>query len=116
VDEHARFVAHLLDPDECELINTATKASEVFQDLAKGRGGAVRALATEPVTTVKSLLQNPQGDAVMSAAQTMLDFKTDAARKIEAARLRSIIDPRLDDHVRRESAKFVDELQRTKER
>jgi len=41
-----------------------------------------------------------------------LEFKTQAARDIEAARIKSIIDPRLADHVRREALKFVDELQR----
>src|SRR5919201_305016 len=67
MDEHARFVAHLLDPDM---------------------------------------------DAVMSAAQTMLDFKTQAVRDIESARIKSIIEPRLADHVRREALKFVNELKR----
>jgi hypothetical protein len=42
----------------------------------------------------------------------MLDFKTETARDIEAARIKSIIDPRLADHVRREAQKFVDELKR----
>jgi DUF2935 family protein len=115
MDEHARFVAHLLDPDEYDLIATATKTSKVFQDLQGGRGGAAKALATKPGTVVKSLVQNPEMDAVLSAAQTILDFKTEAARGIEANRIKSIIDPRLADHVRREALKFVDELKRTKE-
>jgi hypothetical protein len=115
MDEHARFVAHLLDPDEYQLIETATKTSKVFQDLQGGRGGAAKALATKPGTVVKSLVQNPEMDAVLSAAQTILDFKTEAARGIEANRIKSIIDPRLADHVRREALKFVDELKRTKE-
>jgi hypothetical protein len=49
----------------------------------------------------------------LSAAETILDFKTKAVRDIEAARIKSIIDPRLADHVRREALKFVDELKRT---
>ena len=61
---------------------------------------------------VGSLIQNPETDAVLSAAQTMLDFKTEAERNIEAAKIKSIIDPRLADHVRREALKFVDELKR----
>ena len=48
----------------------------------------------------------------MSAAQTMLDFKTTAVRDIESARIKSIIEPRLADHVRREALKFVNELKR----
>lgn len=114
MDEHARFVAHLLDPDEYELIDTAMKTSRVFADLHNhGRVvGAATALVHEPGTVVDSLVQNPETSAVLSAAETILDFKTKAARGIEAARIKSIIDPRLADHVRREALKFVDELKR----
>jgi hypothetical protein len=69
-------------------------------------------MAQEPGTVAKSLAQNPEMDAVMSAARTILDFKTETARNIEAAKIKSIIDPRLADHVRREALKFVDELKR----
>jgi hypothetical protein len=113
MDEHARFVAHLLDPDEFKLIETAMKASRVFADLHQGgMGGSVAAVVDEPATVVKSLIQNPEMDEVLSAAETILDFKTKVGRDIEAARIKSIIDPRLADHVRREALKFIDELKR----
>lgn len=112
MDEHARFVAHLLDPDEYELVEKAMRTSQIFQDLGQGRGGAARALANEPAAVVRTLTQNPDMDAAMKAAQSILDFKTEAARGIEAARIRAIIDPRLADHVRREAIKFIDELKR----
>src|SRR5687768_8007114 len=112
MDEHARFVAHLLDPDEFDLIDKATRTGRVFADLASGPGGTANAILDEPGVVIGSLVQNPEIDAVMSAAQTILDFKTEAARGIEAARIKSIIDPRLSDHVRREAQKFVDELKR----
>ncbi|MGQ0763840.1 MAG: DUF2935 domain-containing protein [Acidobacteriota bacterium] len=113
MDEHARFVAHLLDPDEYELIETAMKTSRVFADLHQGGvRGVATAIAHEPGTVVNSLIQNPETDAVLSAAETILDFKTKTVRDIEAARIKSIIDPRLADHVRREALKFVDELKR----
>ena len=113
MDEHARFVAHLLDPEEYELIEKAFKTAEVFRELQKdGVAGAVSALAAHPGTVVDSLGKNPDVDAVMSAAQTMLDFKTQAVRDIESARIKSIIEPRLADHVRREALKFVNELKR----
>ncbi len=113
MDEHARFVAHLLDPDEYELIETAMNTGRVFADLHKGGlGGVATAIVHEPVTVVGSLVQNPETDAILSAAETILDFKTKAARDIEAGRIKSIIDPRLADHVRREALKFVDELKR----
>ena len=88
-------------------------ASRVFADLHKGGIGGVAAAAVhEPTTVVNSLVENPETSAVLSAAETILDFKTKAARDIEAARIKSIIDPRLADHVRREALKFVDELKR----
>ncbi|MBP6951766.1 MAG: DUF2935 domain-containing protein [Alphaproteobacteria bacterium] len=52
-------------------------------------------------------------DAILRAAETILDFKIKAVRDNEAARTKSIIDPRLADHVRREALKFVDELKRS---
>lgn len=113
MEEHARFVAHLLDPDETELIETCYKTSDVFQELGKGGlGGAASAFFSQPGTVASSLASNPETDAVLSAAETILDFKTKAARDIEAARIKSIIDPRLADHVRREAIKFIDELKR----
>jgi hypothetical protein len=113
MEEHARFVAHLLDPDEFELIDEATRASNAFRALGEGGvGGAVSALAAEPAAVTKALTEFPETSAVLSAAESILDFKTNAARDIEAARIKSIIDPRLADHVRREALKFVDELRR----
>src|SRR4051812_33436976 len=41
-----------------------------------------------------------------------LEFKTDIARAIEGARIKSTIDPRLADRVRRGALNFVDELKR----
>lgn len=113
MDEHARFVAHLLDPSEVELIEKAYRTSRVFEELgAGGVGGAASALAAEPGTVVQALTDHPETSAVLSAAETILEFKTQTARDIEAARIKSIIDPRLADHVRREALKFVDEMQR----
>ena len=113
MDEHARFVAHLLDPDEYELIEKSFSAANVFRQLGDDSlAGTVEALAQEPGTVIDSLATNPELDAVMSAAQTILDFKTQAVRDIEAGRIKSIIEPRLADHVRREALKFVNELKR----
>jgi DUF2935 family protein len=60
MEEHARFVAHLLDPDEYKLIEEAYKASRVFQNLERDSlAGAAGAIAREPRTVAKSLVQNP---------------------------------------------------------
>jgi hypothetical protein len=113
MEEHARFVVHLLDPDEFDLIQEAAEASRVFARLgAGGPGGAAAAFLAEPGTVAKALTQHPETSAVLSAAETILEFKTRAARGVEAARIKSIIDPRLGDHVRREALKFVDEIKR----
>lgn len=112
MDEHCRFVAHLLDPEEYKLIETAMATAGVFAELTGGVGGSAVATAKHPVTVAKALAHNPEMDEVMSAAREVLDFKTSATRDIEAGRIISIIDPRLADHVRREALKFVDELKR----
>lgn len=113
MDEHARFVAHLLDPDEYELIEKSFSTANVFRQLGDDSlAGTVEALGQEPGTVIDSLAKNPEVDAVMSAAQTILDFKTQAVRDIEAGRIKSIIEPRLADHVRREALKFLNELKR----
>jgi hypothetical protein len=89
------------------------KTSKVFVELGSGGvSGAAKALVSEPASVVGSLAKNPETDAVLSAALTVLEFKTETGRAIEGARIKSIIDPRLADHVRREALKFVDELKR----
>lgn len=112
MDEHCRFVAHLLDPDEYKLIETALATAGVFAELTGDAGGSLVATVKHPVTVAKAIVHNPELDEVMSAAREILDFKTAAGRDIEAGRITSIIDPRLADHVRREALKFVDELKR----
>lgn len=111
--EHCHFVAHLLDPEEVKLIQTAVATGAVFAELDGTVGGSARALAAHPAVVTKAIVHHPERDEVMSAAREVLDFKTAAARDIEAGRILSIIDPRLADHVRREALKFVDELKRS---
>lgn len=114
MEEHSRFIAHLLDPDEFELIEKAMSASNIFKNLGGDSvGGTVAALVAEPGAVVESLAHHPEIDAVMSAVQSILDFKTQAVRDIEAGRIKSIIEPRLGDHVRREALKFLNELKRS---
>jgi hypothetical protein len=90
MDEHAQFMAHLLDPCEKELITKAFATSDTF-------------CAITPVSETAGIL---------AAAEDILDFKTKAVRGIEAGKIKSIIDPQLADHVRREAIKFIDELKR----
>lgn len=59
MDEHCRFVAHLLDPDEYKLIETALATSGVFAELTGGVGGSIAATAKHPVTVAKAIAHNP---------------------------------------------------------
>jgi Domain of unknown function (DUF2935) len=90
--EHSDFIAHLLDPQEGELIRKALDASAKFQQLGKAR----------PVPM----------PAAHTAAEEIINFKTAAEKGIQTGKIKSIIDPALADHVRREAVKFADELKR----
>jgi hypothetical protein len=92
--EHALFIAHLLDPDEVDLVNRAYDAREAFQGLRSEAAGAGRA------------------EHALGLAEEIVDFKSAAQRGIAEGTIKSIIQPALADHVRREALKFVDELRR----
>jgi len=87
--EHAGFIAHMLDPTEKALIDTATKTARTFEKL--------------PPTATKPAI---------SAVDKLIDFKTAAERGISTGAIKSIIHPTLADHVRREALKAADELRR----
>lgn len=113
----AQSVAEILTrwPEEAraaaELVEKSFSTANVFRQLGDDSvAGTVGALGQEPGTVIDSLAKNPELDAVMSAALTILDFKTQAVRDIEAGQIKSIIEPRLADHVRREALKFLNEL------
>lgn len=89
--EHAGFIAHLLDPTERALVAKAMKTNEDFLKMH-----------AHPV---------PTGKAVR-AVEDILDFKTAAEQGIETGKIKSIIDPALADHVRREAIKAADDLRR----
>ena len=90
--EHASFIAHLLDPAERELVAKAMKTSDAFRQLH----------GQKP----------PAKDKAVNAVDDILDFKVAAQKGIETGKIKSIIDPALADHVRREALKAADELRR----
>src|SRR5687768_12760962 len=90
--EHADFIAHLLDPQERELVQKAFKASTDFRNLR----------AQPPASPAPA----------MQAAEEIINFKTAAEKGIQTGQIKSIINPALADHVRREAVKFADELKR----
>ncbi|HJU77513.1 MAG TPA: DUF2935 domain-containing protein [Sphingomicrobium sp.] len=93
MEEHSLFVAHLLDPSEQALIGAARTSAGLFGKLER----------TPPVN---------KGPA-MAAAQQIIDFKVAAEKGIQAGQIKSIINPALADHVRREAIRFKDELKRS---
>lgn len=103
VEEHGQFEAHLLDPQEDALIAAAEKNSSDFK--------AIRMLC-QGSSSCPAVPANGSTDPILTAAQNVLTFETAAARGIDAATIKSIIDPRLADHLRRETLKFCDEIQR----
>ena len=97
MEEHSEFIAHLLDPEEQKLVDTAFKTARTFRELREGR-------VSEAGAKVK--------DPALKAGEEILDFKTVAGKGIKAGLIKSIINPALADHVRREAVKFIDELKR----
>jgi hypothetical protein len=91
MDEHGEFIAHLLDPQEDPLIEKALSSSAAFRDLRAKKGSK---------------------DQAGALAKSIIDFKTAAAKGVQAGQIKSIIPPTLADHVRREAVKFEDELKR----
>ena len=90
--EHAGFIAHLLDPEERELVMKAMTASDAFHKLHAERPA--------------------EKDPVIQAVNDIIDFKVAAEKGIELGEIKSIINPALADHVRREALKAADELKR----
>jgi len=96
--EHSLFIAHLLDPTENDLINTADDFAAVFFALED------RALQVE-----RSRARIPQElmrDEIV-ATRRIRDFKDTANQLILDCEIRSIIIPLLADHVLREANHFL---------
>jgi hypothetical protein len=93
MEEHSLFVAHLLDPSEKALIGAAETSAGLFGKLERA-----------PVTSKAP---------ARAAAQQIIDFKVAAEKGIQAGQIKSIINPALADHVRREAIRFKDELDRS---
>lgn len=101
LDEHARFVSHLLDPTERQAIRQWQRRSEAFQ-------AATGSLVEEggKATPVSELA------TVLELADEALEAMTETARAVEAVRIQGILSPRLADHWRRETVWAIEELRR----
>ena len=101
--DHAKFISHLLDPSEANLIATANAFSEEFDDLfMQGRDFSSMLHDYPEVAAFKRFLQDTR-----AAAIRLRDFKRAAEEMIVDCRLVGIIPALLADHVRREADHFL---------
>ena len=96
MSEHNEFIAHLLDPQEDELIGHALDSSAMFKGFRH----------------VNRERRLPIGEVVL-ATEEVIDFETVLQEGMNAGRIKSILNPMLVDHMRRETLKFIDELKRS---
>ncbi|MDI9567747.1 MAG: DUF2935 domain-containing protein [bacterium] len=101
--EHSLFIAHLLDPTERALINTADDFARRFFKLE------ARAQRVKKAKMLEELIREE-----LRATREIRDFKATADRLILKCRIRSIIVPLLADHVLREANHFLALLTRAK--
>ncbi|HWJ03276.1 MAG TPA: DUF2935 domain-containing protein [Verrucomicrobiae bacterium] len=95
--EHAEFIAHLLDPTETGLINTAGEFADLFNMLER---------RIQRVTLTGRGL-GPLVNEEIQATRSIRNFKATATEEILACNIKSIIIPLLGDHVLREANHFL---------
>ena len=90
--EHSDFIAHLLDPQEHDLIMKAMRTAEGFHNTHDHLPSS-----KDPLTTM---------------VDEIIDFKTATEKGVILGKIKSILHPTLADHVRREAIKAADDLKR----
>ncbi|WP_312504128.1 DUF2935 domain-containing protein [Lacrimispora sp.] len=93
--EHALFIRGLLDPTECDLINTANNFAGEYSDLIQ----AARAATDMTIGSVT--------DTTLQQTEKYRDFKEAGTKGLNECKIRSIILPLLADHVLRESNHYI---------
>jgi hypothetical protein len=105
--EHAKFISHLLDPQEKKLIRKADQFATRFDNLlAKARNIKLPTKKSE-----LNFLHTVEG-----ATTELRNFKRQATKLIEDCQIKSIIHPKLAAHVTREANKFLQIIERLEER
>nr|WP_314462192.1 DUF2935 domain-containing protein [uncultured Clostridium sp.] len=97
--EHALFIRGLLDPTECDLINTANDFAGQYNDL-------MQAARTATDMTIRSVT-----DVTLQETMKYRDFKEAGTKGINECKIYSVILPLLADHVLRESNHYIRLLQ-----
>ncbi|AIQ74358.1 MULTISPECIES: DUF2935 domain-containing protein [Paenibacillus] len=101
--DHAKFIGHLLDPSERQLVEQARNFSHDFDVLLYQ---AIDLSSMRPQSQTKPLLSQ-QLDENKVSVKSLRDFKKTARDLIEECRIKSIIHPLLADHVFREAERFL---------
>ena len=93
--EHARFIRGLLDPTECELMETADGFAKDYCRLL------------EAARRQDCLVEKELTGKALETTEKYRDFKTAGAEGIIDCRIRSLILPLLADHVLREANHYL---------
>jgi hypothetical protein len=101
--DHAKFIGHLLDPSERQLVEQARNFSDEFDQLLF----QARDLDSMRPQSQTGPLLDQFLDQNRVSVQSLRDFKRTARELIEACRIKSIIHPLLADHVFREAERFL---------
>ncbi|MFE5317573.1 DUF2935 domain-containing protein [Paenibacillus sp. NPDC056579] len=101
--DHAKFIGHLLDPSERQLVEQARNFSHDFDQLLFQ---AIDLSGMRPQSQTVPLLDQFLDENKVSVV-ALRDFKKTAKELIDACRIKSIIHPLLADHVFREAERFL---------
>jgi len=101
--DHAKFIGHLLDPSERQLVEQARNFSQDFDTLLFQ---AIDLDSMRPQSQTYPLLDQFLDENRVSV-KSLRDFKKTARDLIDACRIKSIIHPLLADHVFREAERFL---------
>lgn len=101
--DHAKFIGHLLDPSERQLVEQARNFSHDFDQLLfQARDLDSMRPQSQTVPLLDQFL-----DQNRVSVKSLRDFKKTAKDLIDACRIKSIIHPLLADHVFREAERFL---------
>ena len=93
--EHALFIRGLLDPTECELIETSNGFAADYKRLLEASAAA------------NDRMMGSADSGALELTEKFRDFKRAGVAGIEACKIRSIILPLLADHVLREANHYI---------
>ncbi|MFD0714528.1 DUF2935 domain-containing protein [Paenibacillus sp. GCM10027626] len=101
--DHSKFIGHLLDPSERQLVEQARNFSFDFDQLLN----QARDLDSMRPQSQTAPLLDQFLDQNRISVKSLRDFKKTAKDLIDACRIKSIIHPLLADHVFREAERFL---------